>query len=223
MRSGERKGCQVISDDKDKDKDKHNYYFPLFILFTLWIRWIRETDEEWGGEDMNTWNEQKIDKDNYKDKDKDKDQKRGEGKGGNLNKICYKSAQIRASGGAFIPWNSFSLIHIIHIVNKMNKGNWWGVGRGRVVRSLVMTKTKTKTKTKKKTKTKTNTKHQVALSELRRKLSYFIAGALHWSTQLQMVTKLLASSPIFGKMCQNCKNCLFIQLKLSFAKENQHK
>jgi hypothetical protein len=23
MRSGERKGCQVISDDKDKDKDKY--------------------------------------------------------------------------------------------------------------------------------------------------------------------------------------------------------
>ena len=25
MRSGERKGCQVISDDKDKDKDKEKY------------------------------------------------------------------------------------------------------------------------------------------------------------------------------------------------------
>ena len=42
MRSWERKGCQVSSDDKDKG---------------------------------------------------------GEGKGGNLNKICYKSGQIRASGG----------------------------------------------------------------------------------------------------------------------------
>ena len=32
-----------------------------------------------------------------------------------------------------------------------------------------------------KTKTKTKTKHQVALSDLRRKLSYFIAGALEHS------------------------------------------